>query len=65
VYRLDCQSGEVMVIEKGISSKVTEMTKTSNLIIGSFYMTEDSVVLRYLGNGKFEPRKSLDEIFKK
>jgi len=35
------------------------------LVVGSFYETESGDILRYVGAGRFEPRKPLSEFLKK
>ena len=60
VYRLNATSGEVTIIEKA----PTNSDGRTKLVIGSFYETERGDVVRYLGEGKFEPRRPLSEIFK-
>jgi len=60
VYRLDTTSGEVIVIDK---AAVISDNRT-RLAIGSLYVTEHGDVLRYSGEGKFEPRPPLSSFFK-
>jgi hypothetical protein len=60
LYRLDVTSGEVTMIEK-IPIISDGRVK---LVVGSFYETERGDVLRYVGDGRFEPRRPLPEIFK-
>jgi len=60
VYRLDTTSGEVTLIDK---APVTSDNRTK-LAIGSLYVTEHGDVLRYSGEGKFEPRPPLSSFVK-
>ena len=53
VLRVDTKTGEVTIVE-------IEKTK---LKLNSLYEAEDGKVLKYVGNGKLEPRPSLDAIF--
>lgn len=53
VLRVDTRTGEVTVIEIG----------KTKLILNALYEAEEGKVFRYAGNGKLEPRPSLDAIF--
>ena len=53
LLRVDTRTGEVTIVE-------IEKTK---LKLNSLYEAEDGKVLKYVGNGKLEPRPSLDAIF--
>ena len=61
VFRLDTSSGEVVIIEKA----PTISDGRTKLVVGSLYETEGVEVLRYVGNGKFEPRRLLSDFEKK
>ena len=55
VYRLDGNTGEVMIINQGTMSKVSQSEQT-NLVINGLYKTEEGKIIRYIGKGKFVPR---------
>lgn len=59
LYRLDAVTGEVINVEKIVSS-----SERMELQVGSFYETEDGEVVRYIGKGKLVPRPPLSEFFK-
>lgn len=63
-YRLDAKSGEVTVIEQGAMHKLSQAEQTP-LIMGVLFKTEDGEIIRYIGQGKFEARKPLSDIFQK
>ena len=48
-----------------IENVSTVSSGRTKLVVGSLYETEQGKVLRYGGDGKFETRPTLDDIFKK
>ncbi len=60
VYRLNKVSGELWLVEKEGTKKITEQGMIM-LEAGNHYKIEDGGVVRYLGKGKFEPPKSSSE----
>lgn len=61
VYRLDTVSGEITILEKAPVQSV----RRTKLVVGSFYENEKREVLRYVGDGKFEPRPPLSDFERK